>query len=162
MVSAREMSLLTLTVKHKRCTHFTRFFAGCMMVICSLFSPSVLAAKLDIIVNQSVNKASFTRTEVREIFTASKQYWGDGSKITVFVVEPSSTIHKAFCREKLQMFPYQVERLWNQITFSGQGELPVRVESQEALIQAVLNTPGAIGYAYQDAFTQVKNKVTTP
>lgn len=128
-----------------------------VITIFMAFAGSVQASSLDIVVNQSVTQTSFSRTEIREIFTASKQYWPDGSKITVFVVEPTSSIHKAFCREKLQMFPYQVERLWNQITFSGQGELPVSVATQAELIQAVLSTPGAIGYAYNNAFNDVIN-----
>lgn len=88
----------------------------------------------------------------------NKQYWPDGSKITVYVLPSDSPLHKSFCREKLQMFPYQLERLWNQSTYSGQGDPPVVVETQEALIQAVSNTPGAIGYAYKDALDSALQK----
>ncbi len=44
------------------------------------------------------------------------------------------------------MFPYQLSRLWNQLTYSGQGVTPTRVSSKEELIERLEKTPGAIGY----------------
>ena len=55
-------------------------------------------------------------------------------------------LHKQFCREVLHMFPYQLSRLWDQITYSGQGVTPVRVTSYQALIEALESTSGSIGY----------------
>lgn len=54
------------------------------------------------------------------------------------------------------MFPYQLERIWNQITYSGQGDSPVIVGSQQALIEAVYDTPGAVGYASEEQIEQVR------
>ena len=115
-----------------------------------------VAASVSVIVNASVAQNSLSRTDLRQIFTGHRQFWGDGSKIRVFVLDSNAPQHKAFCREQLKMFPYQLERLWNQITYSGQGEPPVRLTSQQELINAVLNTPGAIGYAEDGAFSNAK------
>lgn len=100
----------------------------------------------DVIVNESVSAQQLKRSDVREIFSANRQYWADGEKISVYVLAPNSAAHKRFCREILQMFPYQLERLWNQITYSGQGEPPIIVNSEQQLIELVSTTPGAIGY----------------
>lgn len=108
----------------------------------------------DLIVNQSVEAQNLKRSDVREIFSANRQYWADGEKISVYILAPTSNAHKRFCREILQMFPYQLERLWNQITYSGQGVPPVIVDSESRLIELVGATPGAIGYV-SDGSTEI-------
>ena len=106
----------------------------------------VKASELNVMVNESVMVAELSRSELRQIFTGQRQYWSDGTKITVFVLQDRDELHKRFCRDILQMFPYQLSRLWDQITYSGQGLTPVRVTSYQALIDALENTTGAIGY----------------
>ncbi|MEW9798049.1 hypothetical protein [Alteromonas sp. CYL-A6] len=122
-----------------------------------LLMPAVSVAQTDdnivVIVNPTVSATTLSQTDIRQIFTGHRQFWDDGSKIEVFVLENSRDIHKAFCRERMKMFPYQLERLWNQVTYSGQGEPPVRLSTQQELINAVQHTPGAIGYAEEGALS---------
>ncbi len=47
------------------------------------------------------------------------------------------------------MYPYQLDRIWNKLTYSGLGVAPIAVVSPAALINAVRATPGAIGYVGQ-------------
>ena len=115
-------------------------------VVVLLYMSKVDAAELDVMVNESVTVSELNRSELRQIFTGHQQYWTDGTKITVFVLNDDNELHKQFCREVLQMFPYQLSRLWDQITYSGQGVTPVRVSSYQALIEALESTKGAIGY----------------
>jgi len=44
------------------------------------------------------------------------------------------------------MYPYQLDRIWNKLTYSGLGVAPITIMSPEALVEAVRTTPGAIGY----------------
>ena len=44
------------------------------------------------------------------------------------------------------MFPYQLDRIWNKLTYSGLGVAPITVSTPEDLLDAVRKTPGAIGY----------------
>ena len=106
----------------------------------------VNASELNVMVNESVMVAEFNRSELRQIFTGQRQYWDNGTKITVFVLQDTDELHRQFCRDILQMFPYQLSRLWDQITYSGQGITPIRVTSYQALVDALENTEGAIGY----------------
>jgi hypothetical protein len=73
--------------------------------------------------------------------------WQDGQRITVFVLPRHHVLHLQFSKERLEMYPYQLDRIWNKLTYSGLGVAPVLVISPAALIDAVRNTPGAIGYA---------------
>ena len=72
--------------------------------------------------------------------------WVDGRRITVYVLPRQHTLHLRFTKERLQMFPYQLDRIWNKLTYSGLGVAPITVNTPEELLDAVRKTPGAIGY----------------
>lgn len=72
--------------------------------------------------------------------------WPNGVPITIFVLSSNNITHQKFCKETLRLFPYQLDRIWNKLTFSGMGIAPTRVNSKEELIKAVKSTTGAIGY----------------
>lgn len=72
--------------------------------------------------------------------------WLNGQRITVFVLPRHHILHLQFSKGRLEMYPYQLDRIWNKLTYSGLGVAPVMVESPVALIDAVRKTPGAIGY----------------
>lgn len=118
--------------------------------------PKANASELYVMVNESVMVAELSRSELRLIFTGQRQYWNNGTKITVFVLEDRDELHKQFCRDILQMFPYQLSRIWDQITYSGQGVTPVRVTSYQALIDALENTEGAIGYVERNDIVKLR------
>ncbi len=127
-----------------------------IMVALALSVPKVNASELYVMVNESVMVAELSRSELRQIFTGQRQYWNNGTKITVFVLEDRDELHKQFCRDILQMFPYQLSRIWDQITYSGQGVTPVRVTSYQALIDALENTEGAIGYVERNDIVKLR------
>jgi len=72
--------------------------------------------------------------------------WANGVPITIFVLSSTHTTHQKFCKETLHLFPYQLDRIWNKLTFSGMGIAPTVVKTEEELIKAVKSTTGAIGY----------------
>ena len=72
--------------------------------------------------------------------------WPNDLPIQVFVLAKNHKIHQAFCLEELAVFPYQLEKIWGKLLFSGLGEPPMVLESETQLIEKIKNTPGAIGY----------------
>ena len=116
------------------------------LAVLFLCVPKVKASELNVMVNESVMVAELSRSELRQIFTGQRQYWDNGTKITVFVLQDSDELHRQFCRDILQMFPYQLDRIWNKLTYSGLGVAPIIVNTPEDLLDAVSKTPGAIGY----------------
>ena len=46
----------------------------------------------------------------------------------------------------MQLFPYQLDRIWHKLTFSGYGVAPIEVSSEVELVEAIKSTKGAIGY----------------
>ncbi|WP_211355857.1 hypothetical protein [Colwellia echini] len=84
-------------------------------------------------------------------------HWSDESVITVFVLPSQHELHHHFAKERLQIFPYQLNRIWNKLTYSGLGVAPTIVETEQELIQAVINTPGAIGYIYDKSLINIQS-----
>ena len=76
--------------------------------------------------------------------------WPDGTPITVFVLDNNSKQHGEFCKNVLQIFPYQLQRTWNRLVFSGSGQAPNHVNSISEMKNRVRSTPGAIGYLPED------------
>jgi ABC-type phosphate transport system substrate-binding protein len=72
--------------------------------------------------------------------------WANDETIIVYVLPSQHTVHKVFSKDMLHIFPYQLDRIWKKLTFSGLGVSPRIVQSQSELIRAVSSTPGAIGY----------------
>jgi ABC-type phosphate transport system substrate-binding protein len=101
---------------------------------------------IEVVTHPQVAERSLTKSQLRRIYTMRQLYWSDNSVISVFVLPSQHNLHKRFAKEKLQIFPYQLNRIWHKLTYSGLGVAPTTVSSEQELIQAVINTPGAIGY----------------
>jgi hypothetical protein len=97
-----------------------------------------------------VSGADINRQMLRAIFSMRLRQWPNGEPITVYVLEPSSPVHVAFCKEVLGILPHQLQRSWDRLVFSGMGQAPIEVESLDEMRRRVLATPGAIGYLEQD------------
>jgi len=72
--------------------------------------------------------------------------WSDGKNISVFVMDPFGEEHRQVCLEVLNVFPYQLQRVWDVLVFSGTGQSPIVVKTKQEMIEKVSSTPGAIGY----------------
>lgn len=101
---------------------------------------------LEIVTHPQVIDNNLTKSQLRRIYTMRQLNWSDNSAITVFVLPSQHALHQRFAKERLQIFPYQLNRIWHKLTYSGLGVAPTTVQSEEELIQAVIKTPGAIGY----------------
>ena len=91
---------------------------------------------------QNITPELFERLQ----YGASTGKWPDGTPITVFVLRDENEVHREFLLKTLKMLPHQLRRHWDRYIYSGIGQGPVVVESQEEMISKVQATPGAIGY----------------
>ena len=72
--------------------------------------------------------------------------WPDGTPITVFVQNPDSDTHRKFCLSKLGVLPYQIQRTWDVLVFSGMGQSPIELANEIEMKQKIGQIRGAIGY----------------
>jgi len=111
-----------------------------------LFITTAPAYGLDVIANDSVNVHSLNVAQLRRIYSMRQTLWSKNHPIIVYVLPSKHPIHKKFSKQMLHIFPYQLDRIWNKLTFSGLGVAPRVVNSQAELINIVNTTVGAIGY----------------
>lgn len=97
------------------------------------------------VVNSSVTQ-NIGSSELRSIFSMRRRSWKDGSAIHVFVLPDTHPTHKAFCKNKLGIFPHRLRKIWDRLVFTGTGQAPTEVQSLEEMRSKVMQTPGAIGY----------------
>ena len=127
-----------------------RYVRGILLILLSglltAFSVTANTDNVVIVANTSVQSQSLNPSQLRSIFSMRQNTWPDGQPIKVYVFARNSDIHQVFCKEVLRMFPYQVERIWNKLTYSGLGELPILVGSEQEMTERIHSEPGAIGY----------------
>ncbi|WP_300970191.1 hypothetical protein [Thiocapsa sp.] len=88
-----------------------------------------------------------TRNEARLFFTMRLKNWPNGTLVKVFVLPDNNALHNRFSNEVLGLYPYQLRRVWDRQIFSGTGQAPTTVSSEQEMLDRVATTPGAIGYA---------------
>lgn len=100
-----------------------------------------------VIVNSTIHQKTFlSQSALSAIFGMRLRKWEDGTPIKVFVLPDDNPVHIAFSKNTLNVFPYQLRSAWDRLVFSGTGEEPVRVKSEQQMRMLVGSTPGAIGY----------------
>ncbi|MCB1985070.1 MAG: hypothetical protein H6936_08000 [Burkholderiales bacterium] len=99
-----------------------------------------------IVANPDVNESSISKNFLRAIFSMRVRTWPNGVIIKVFVLPDDHKLHHEFSKEKLSLFPYQLRQSWDRLVFSGTGQAPTTVSSNDEMLNRIMNTPGAIGY----------------
>lgn len=117
------------------------------------------ASAVEVVTHSSVHEQQLTTAQLRAIFTMRQTRWADGQPIQVFVLQSTNEQHVRFSRERLKMFPYQLDAIWDRQRFSGIGSFPVMVNSEEEMLNALMQNPGAIGYLTEDTFSAMLRRV---
>lgn len=116
------------------------------------------SAVADVVLITNTRHAQMTQSTVRAMFAMRLRQWpDDGSAVIVFVLGPSDPTHVAFCKRILDVFPYQLQRAWDRLVYSGTGQAPIELNSMDEMKRRVAATPGAIGYITTDRINERVN-----
>ncbi|WP_432472950.1 hypothetical protein [Amphritea sp. HPY] len=126
--------------------HRSWFLTGFMMLLCLLPDNKARAESSHVIVHSDQSSVQLSPQSLWAIYGMKTRSWPDGSRIKVFVLPSKHPQHRGFAIQVLKTYPYQLERVWQRLMYSGTGRAPTEVESEQAMIEAVSSTPGAIGY----------------
>jgi ABC-type phosphate transport system substrate-binding protein len=100
---------------------------------------------LAVIVPQNHGGGIVEPTELSLIFWRKKLYWKDGKRIQPVNLASENPLRRLFSREVLGSLPENQTEYWNIQYYHGISP-PHVVNSQEAMLRYVAETPGAIGY----------------
>lgn len=116
------------------------------LLMVSVRSSPLLADRVIVVAHPSVATSRLSESALRAIFGMRLRSWPDGSTIRVFVMPDQAPLHGLFSKTILGVFPHQIRRSWDRLVFSGAGQAPTEVTSEDAMLDSVATTPGAIGY----------------
>ena len=95
----------------------------------------------------TIDNDNLTLAELRSIFLAERQHWGDRSRITLFVRAPIAPERDLVLSEIYGMSENRYRRYWIAKTFSGDvRSKPRLVGSTELLRNFIMVIPGSIGF----------------
>lgn len=123
------------------------FCLSCLLFIA--FSVNSQVTAVQVVVNSTVESKDISVEQIRRIFSMRQTAWSNGQTITVYVLSNQHQTHQVFSTKVLGMFPYQLDRIWNKLVYSGLGEEPIKVQSEQEMLERVSQKPGAIGYVMQ-------------
>lgn len=111
-----------------------------------LFALVSANAAVQVIGRNPAQIGALSQAELRAIYSMKRQYWANGEAITVVTLASSNPLHKQFCQQQLGLLPFQLNREWDRLVFSGTGEPPTEATSVAEMLHIVQQTKGAIGY----------------
>lgn len=131
-----EFSCLRKIISH----YLTAFLLICWLI------PAGRVSAVDLIAHAGVSSQTLTVSTVRSLYGMRQLSWSDGTPAHVFVLAEQNALHTEFCKEILAIYPYQLQQTWARLVYSGTGQAPIEVASEQEMIERVSSTPGAIGY----------------
>jgi len=101
---------------------------------------------IEIIVNDSVALTKISHQQIKSIYLGQQTHWPSGNLIKLFKLPSTHKTHNSFVKKTLGLYPYQFNRRWQKLVFSGFALKPSVASSEQELLNAIAKTPGAIGY----------------
>lgn len=111
----------------------------------------------EIVTYPGVSEKLLSVNSLRSIFSMRLTTWPDGTRVRVFVLPDDDRLHQSVSKERLNVFPYQLRSNWDRLVFSGTGQAPIKVNSNEEMLAKVASTPGAIGYLWRENINENVN-----
>jgi len=122
---------------------------GLLAALLALSWPSLATAEENpvlLVAHPDVRTTRLTRDTTRAIFAMRQRTWPDGQAVRVHVLNNDDPVHGRFVKERLAVYPHQLQLSWDRMVFSGTGQAPTRVFSQAEMRERIASTPGALGY----------------
>lgn len=133
------------------------FIAGAVCLL-FVFSGQSFAADSLLIANKDVSAASLSKSEVKQIFLGKKTAWDDGKKINLITQKSAS--HDAFLQENLAMTSKKYKTYWKKMVFTGKGNAPKSVDTDQDVLAYVSSNSGAVGYISSGTSADNVNVIT--
>ncbi len=116
------------------------FLVAGFLLICS----QVKAQEMVVIANKSISESAIDLGNLTSIFLLNKVTWSNGSQIKIFDMKEG--FNKAKVYEAMHKQELEVRKQWLRKKLSEGVEEPKVLSSEDDILHAVKNTPGAIGY----------------
>ncbi|MGH8507121.1 MAG: hypothetical protein ACREVH_00165 [Gammaproteobacteria bacterium] len=105
----------------------------CLILLCG-WSARASSEQVVVAVNPATPVgAAIARNTLSAIFGMRLRVWEDGTPIRVYVLPDNHAVHVTFCKQILGVFPHQYRTAWDRLVYSGTGQAPLEVASEEEM-----------------------------
>ncbi len=113
-----------------------------------------------IVVNSANPVSSMSRVKIAQFFLKKTTNWEHGPEVVPVDQVDTAPVRAGFSEDVLRKSISEVKAYWEQQIFSGRKVPPVKVPSDDRVIEYVRSRPGAIGYVSGSASTEGVKVVT--
>jgi len=122
------------------------FFIMLVSFTVLIFAESyVMASDVVIVGNKNLSTETISKETLQRIFLGQQTNWEDGTKIK-FAILKTDQNDDIFLREYLYYTSTRFVRHWRSQVFSGKGEMPPNLKSDEEMLKFIQDDKGAIGF----------------
>ncbi len=105
-------------------------------------------SQVAVIAHKSVPMDTIKKSELLDFYTGDIKKWNAAQAVVRLDLKARSDTKKAFYKF-LGKSPSRMKSIWLKKMLSGEGDPPLSMHSEDALLQKVASTPGAIGFVSQ-------------
>ncbi len=137
-----------------------RFFIMLVSFAVLIFAESyAMASDVVIVGNKNLSTKTISKETLQRIFLGQQTDWEDGTKIK-FAILKTDQNDDIFLREYLYYTSTRFVRHWRSQVFSGKGEMPPNLKSDEEMLKFIQDDKGAIGFVTAGADTSAVKVLT--
>ena len=137
-----------------------RFFIMLVSFAVLIFAESyAMASDVVIVGNKNLSTETISKETLQRIFLGQQTDWEDGTKIK-FAILKTDQNDDIFLREYLYYTSTRFVRHWRSQVFSGKGEMPPNLKSDEEMLKFIQDDKGAIGFVTAGADTSAVKVLT--
>lgn len=125
------------------------FLLVAFLMLSSMSLAKSLAANAEevvVIVPAGSSIDTLSKTGLRAIFGMRSRTWPQGGAIKVFVLEDDDPVHAIFSKQILHTFPFNLRRIWDRRVYSGTGQSPYVVKTEQEMHDKISGNENSIGY----------------
>ena len=117
------------------------------IIILSVSYESAITQDTSLIVirNSKGVPSEMKMAQLKSVLKGEKQRWGDGTKVVIALMKPSTPVGGNTCKKVYNMSANEVSKYWLGLVFQGKADAPAMFNSLNELEDFVSRTPGAIG-----------------
>jgi hypothetical protein len=121
------------------------YILGLLLALLPAIASPADSDVIAVIVPRSMTISSISSVELSLIFWRKKLYWADGKRMHPLNLPTDHPLRRQFSQRILGSLPEAQTDYWNDQYYHGNSP-PHVVNSQEAMLRYVTESPGGIGY----------------
>ncbi len=137
-----------------------RNFGRLILVALLSLLANLAVAEVVLVVSKETPLTAIDPDLLADIYLGRATQLPDGTNLTPLNQSESSPAYPEFYRQYLGRSPAQIKSHWSRLIFTGRGQPPRSVGGNEAMAEAIANTPDAIGYLDSEYLTNSLRVVT--